>query len=62
MAGEIQIMIPQYGELNRIYSDFIISHAFSFERRKFIADLLLEEILKERQLNMENLFVENWVE
>lgn len=38
MAGEIQIMIPQYGELNRIYSDFIISHAFSFERRKFIAD------------------------
>lgn len=62
MAGEIQIMIPQYGELNRIYNDFIISHAFSFERRKFIADLLLEEILKERQLNMENLFVENWVE
>ena len=38
MAGEIQIMIPQYGELNRIYSDFIISHAFSFERRKFITD------------------------
>lgn len=31
-------MIPQYGELNRIYSDFIISHAFSFERRKFITD------------------------
>ena len=26
MAVEIQIMIPQYGELNRIYSDFIISH------------------------------------
>ncbi len=38
MAGEIQIMIPQYGELNRIYSDFIISHAFSFERQKFITD------------------------
>lgn len=95
MAGEIQIMISQYGELNRIYSDFIISHAFSFERQKFItdfykqyndtkafeaailernampdqrdrqvdiADLLLEEILKERQLNMENLFVKNGVE
>lgn len=31
-------MIPQYGELNRIYSDFIISHAFSFERQKFITD------------------------
>ena len=94
-GGEIQIMIPQYGELNRIYSDFIISHAFSFERQKFItdfykqyndtkafeaailernampdqrerqvdiADLLLEEILKERQLNMENLFVKNGVE
>ncbi len=38
MAGEIQIMIPQYGELNRIYSDFIVSHAFSFERQKFITD------------------------
>lgn len=62
MAGEIQIMIPQYGELNRIYSDFIISHAFSFERQKFITDVLLEEILKERQLNMENLFVKNGVE
>ena len=38
MAGEIQIMIPQYGELNRIYSDFIISHIFSFDRQKFITD------------------------
>ena len=38
MAGEIQIMIPQYGELNRIYSDFIISHTFSFDRQKFITD------------------------
>ncbi|GFH98808.1 hypothetical protein IMSAGC004_01205 [Bacteroidaceae bacterium] len=28
MAGEIQIMIPQYGELNRIYSDFIVSLIF----------------------------------
>ena len=95
MAGEIQSMIPQYGELSRIYSDFIFSHAFSFERQKFItdfykqyndtkafeaailernatpeqrerqvdiADVLLEEILKERQLNMENLFVKNGVE
>lgn len=62
MAGEIQIMIPQYGELNRIYSDFIFSHAFSFERQKFITDVLLEEILKERQLNMKNLFVKNGVE
>ena len=38
MATEIQIMIPLYGELNRIYSDFIISHTFSFERQKFITD------------------------
>ena len=38
MAGEIQIMIPQYGELNRIYSDFIISHTFSFDKQKFITD------------------------
>ena len=38
MAGEIQIMIPQYGELNRIYSDFIVSHTFSFDKQKFITD------------------------
>ena len=38
MAVEIQIMIPQYGELNRIYSDFIISHTFSFDKQKFITD------------------------
>ena len=38
MAVEIQIMIPQYGELNRIYNDFLISHTFSFDRQKFITD------------------------
>ena len=38
MAVEIQIMIPQYGELNRIYSDFIISHTISFDKQKFITD------------------------
>lgn len=31
-------MIPKYGELNRIYNDFIISHTFSFDRQKFITD------------------------
>lgn len=31
-------MIPQYGELNRIYSDFIVSHTFSFDKQKFITD------------------------
>ena len=38
MAGEIQTMIPQYGELNRIYRDFIENKAFSFDRQKFISD------------------------
>lgn len=33
MAGEILIMIPQYGELNRIYSDFIVSHTFLLTSR-----------------------------
>ena len=33
MAGEIQIMIPQYGELNRIYSDFIESYLFLLTSR-----------------------------
>ena len=31
-------MIPQYGELNRIYSDFIVSHTFSFDKQKFITN------------------------
>ena len=39
MAGEILIMIPQYGELNRIYSDFIVSHTFSFDKQKFITKI-----------------------
>ena len=38
MAGEILIMIPQYGELNRIYSDFIVRHTFSFDKQKFITN------------------------
>ena len=38
MAVEIQIMIPQYGELNRIYSDFIVNHTFSFDKQKFITN------------------------
>lgn len=31
-------MIPQNGELNRIYSDFIVSHTFSFDKQKFITN------------------------
>ena len=38
MADKIQTMIPLYGELNRIYRDYIDNHAFSFDRQKFISD------------------------
>ena len=42
MAGKIQTMIPQYGELNRIYRDYIDNYAFSFNRQKFISDFYQE--------------------
>ena len=42
MAGKIQTMIPQYGELNRIYRDYTDNYAFSFDRQKFISDLYQE--------------------
>ena len=42
MAGKIQTMIPQYGELNRIYRDSIDNYAFSFDRQKFISDFYQE--------------------
>ena len=42
MAGKIQTMIPQYGELNRIYRDYIDNYAFSFDREKFISDFYQE--------------------
>ena len=38
MAGEINKLIPQYGELNRIYRDYIDNHVFSFDKQKFITD------------------------
>ena len=38
MAGEINKLIPQYGELNRIYNDWITKYAFSFDKQKFITD------------------------
>ncbi len=38
MTGLIQSLIPQYGELNRIYSDLADKHIFSFEKQKFITD------------------------
>lgn len=42
MAGKIQTMIPQYGEFNRIYRDYIDYHSFSFGRQKFISDFYQE--------------------
>ena len=42
MAGKIQTMIPQYGELNRIYRDYIDNHSFSFSRQKFLSDFYQE--------------------
>ena len=38
MADKIQTIIPRYGELNRIYKDYIDNHVFSFDRQKFISD------------------------
>ena len=42
MADNIQTMIPRYGELNRIYRDYIDNYAFSFDRQKFISDFYQE--------------------
>lgn len=36
--NEITSMIPQYGELNRIYTDILSDKGFSFEKQKFISD------------------------
>ena len=38
MADNIQTMIPRYGELNRIYRDYMDNSTFSFDRQKFISD------------------------
>ena len=38
MAGEINKLIPLYGELNRIYNDWVDNYAFSFDKQKFITD------------------------
>lgn len=32
IADKIQTMIPRYGELNRIYRDYIDNYVFSFDR------------------------------
>ena len=42
MADTIQTMIPRYGELNRIYRDYIDNRVFSFDRQKFISDFCQE--------------------
>ena len=38
MEENIRDLIPQYGELNRIYSDYMDSKAFSFEKQKLITE------------------------
>ena len=42
MQKTIITLIPQYGELNRICKDWIVSHTFSFEKQKFIVDFYSE--------------------
>ena len=42
MADNIQTMIPRYGELNRIYRDYMDNSTFSFDRQKFISDFYQE--------------------
>ena len=42
MADKIQTIIPRYGELNRIYRDYIDNRVFSFDRQKFISDFYQE--------------------
>ena len=42
MADNIQMMIPRYGELNRIYRDYIDNRVFSFDRQKFVSDFCQE--------------------
>ncbi len=39
MADKIQTIIPRYGELNRIYRDYIDNHVFSFDRQKYMGYL-----------------------
>lgn len=38
MEERITSMIPQYGELNRIYTEMTSGNDFSFEKQKFISD------------------------
>lgn len=54
----------QYNDTKAFEADILERNATPDQRecQVDIADVLLEEILKERQLNMENLFVKNGVE
>ena len=55
MADKIQTIIPRYGELNRIYRDYIDNHVFSFDRQKFIrisiGSIVTQSLLKLLSLN-----------
>lgn len=54
----------QYNDTKAFEADILERNATPDQRecQVDITDVLLEEILKERQLNMENLFVKNGVE
>ena len=41
MTELIQSLIPQYGELNRIYSDLAGKYAFSFEKQKKVTSAVV---------------------
>lgn len=43
MDERITSMIPQYGELNRIYTDILSGKGFSFEKQKFISDFYRQQ-------------------
>lgn len=55
MAGEINKLIPLYGELNRIYNDWVTNYAFSFDKQKFITDFtgstMIQRLLNPLSLN-----------
>ena len=42
MSEAITSIIPQYGELNRIYSDLILNRTFSFDKQKFITEFWIK--------------------
>ena len=42
MEAKIASMIPQYGKLNKIYTEITSGNGFFFEQQKFISDFYRE--------------------